>query len=126
MAENKVLHEDQVTENRFRFHQLMFRVAGCPIFRSKESKLVFALSFICFYMNFVAILMDTYVNIQDMERAMEDVRLAFPIASGLCIHQFMRYGTNTPQQTHSSCKQGQGTLCFYEKYKKKVVNCKQL
>ncbi|PNF35148.1 hypothetical protein B7P43_G09267 [Cryptotermes secundus] len=66
------------------------RTGGCPIFKSRESSVMFVLSFICFYMNFVAILMDTYMNIHNMERAMEGVRLAFPIASGLCIHQFMR------------------------------------
>jgi hypothetical protein len=94
MKHNELLHGNLVAEKRFRFHQFMFRIAGCPIFHTKESKVVFALSFVCFYMNFVAIVTDIFVNIQDMEYAMEGVRLAFPISSGLCIHQFMRYDTN--------------------------------
>lgn len=85
-----------LVENRFSFHNFMFRIAGCPIFKTRESNLIFALSFICFYINFLAIIMDIYMNIHNVERAMEDIRLAFPIASGLCIHQFMRYGTNIP------------------------------
>lgn len=96
MKEKKLFQKQLLVENRFWFHNFMFRIAGCPIFKSRESSVMFVLSFICFYMNFVAILMDTYMSIHNMERAMEGVRLAFPIASGLCIHQFMRYGTNIP------------------------------
>jgi hypothetical protein len=100
MEDSKLLDANKAVEKRFRFQQLLFRIAGCPIFPAKESKLVFALSFICFYMNFAAVLVDMVMNIQNMERAMQDVRLAFPIASGICIHQFMRYDTNMPIQLY--------------------------
>jgi hypothetical protein len=100
MGDSKLLDVNKVVEKRFRFQQLLFRLAGCPIFQTKESKFVFALSVISFYMNFVAVLMDTFMNIQNIERAMEDVRLAFPIASGICIHLFMRYDTNIPTQLY--------------------------
>jgi hypothetical protein len=109
MGDSKILDGNQVVAKRFRFQQLLFRIAGCPIFQTKESKYVFALSFFCFYMNFVAIIMDMCMNIQNMERAMEDARLAFPIASSVCIHQFMRYDTNISTvlysyNQHFTCK----------------------
>lgn len=95
MEDKKLLHEHLLAETRFWFQNFLFRIAGCSIFQMRESNMMFALSFVCFYLNFIAIIMDTYINIHNLERAMEDIRLTFPIASGFCIHLFMRYGTNT-------------------------------
>jgi fumarate reductase subunit D len=90
MEDKKLLQQRLLVETRFWLQDLMFRIAGCSIFETREANVMFVFSIICFYLNFVAIIMDTYMNIHNMERAMEDIRLLFPIASGFCIHLFMR------------------------------------
>jgi hypothetical protein len=57
MGDSKLLDGNQLAEKLFQIEPLLFRIAGCPIFQTKDSKFVFALAFIYFYMNFFSLYM---------------------------------------------------------------------
>lgn len=65
-GDSKLLDGNQVVEKRFQFEPLLFHIAGCPIFQTKDSKFVFALAFICFYMIFFAVLVNMCMNEKNM------------------------------------------------------------
>ena len=68
-------------ENRFRFYHYCFYVGGVPLFNSAVSNFYYVYSFLChgcFYMTWIAMIMDIYHNLEDLDHII-DVDMFFTV-----------------------------------------------
>jgi hypothetical protein len=93
MAEHSNTATRQETQKRFRFFLIAFRVAGIPILFNKVPTLfkVYAkVATFCCYVTIMAVVVDMFMNTEDLERTMDTVRVVFPVGMIVWIHIFMR------------------------------------
>lgn len=93
MAEKFALAAGQETHRCLRLYLTVFRVSGIPLLLNKVPKLFNLYSTVaglCFCVTFVSMVADIFMNIEGIERTMETVRTAFPMALALSVHIFLR------------------------------------
>jgi hypothetical protein len=93
MAEKFPSTAEQETHRRLGLFLTVFRISGIPVMFnnvSKLFKLYIAVALFFSSVTFMAIVADIYVNLEDIERIMETIRMLFPAGIGLWIQIFMR------------------------------------
>ncbi|PNF35147.1 hypothetical protein B7P43_G09266 [Cryptotermes secundus] len=94
MAEKFALAAGQETHRCFRLYLTVFRVSGIPLLFNKVPKLFNLYSTVaglCFCVTFVSMVADIFMKTEGIERTMETVRTAFPMALALSVHIFLRF-----------------------------------
>jgi hypothetical protein len=93
MAEKFDLAAGQETHRRFRLYLTVFRVSGIRLLFNNVPKLFSLYATLAAFFSrvtFLAMAADIFMNVEDIERIMETVRTALPIAMGLWIQVFLR------------------------------------
>jgi len=93
-SENKKLKT--LTDRRFGFIILLFRIAGIPL-HIKKMSVIYAIYmrtvFICFSASYLGMFVDVYTHSDDLGRAMTTVRVLIPLTNSMCLFIYCKYVT---------------------------------